>query len=128
MKPLGAKWLVKLYDHLCSNPAIIGRMTFAPNFLKCERTFAPLITNPFVLRIFIFVIDKSIFLCFIWVVMNVRENQCNIPVLKLSFQKILCRCINAQIHCFNLYVQFGGIVTYTRILDFNVYKKSSVIW
>jgi hypothetical protein len=23
MKPLGAKWLVKLYDHLCSNPAII---------------------------------------------------------------------------------------------------------
>ena len=51
MKPLGAKWLVKLYDHLCSNPAIIGRMTFAPNFLKCERTFAPLITNPFVLRI-----------------------------------------------------------------------------
>ena len=23
MKPLGAKWLVKLYDHLCTNPAII---------------------------------------------------------------------------------------------------------
>jgi hypothetical protein len=51
MKPLGAKWLVKLYDHLCSNLAIIGRRTFAPNFQKCERTFAPLITNPFVPRI-----------------------------------------------------------------------------
>ena len=38
MKQLGAKWLVKLYDHLCSNLAIIGRRTFAPNFQKCERT------------------------------------------------------------------------------------------
>jgi hypothetical protein len=51
MKPLGAKWLVKLYDHVCSNPATIGRRTFTPIFLKCERTFAPLITNPFALRI-----------------------------------------------------------------------------
>jgi hypothetical protein len=51
MKPLGDKWLVKLYDHVCSNPAIIGRRTFAPIFLKCESTFAPLITNPFALRI-----------------------------------------------------------------------------
>jgi hypothetical protein len=49
---------------------------------------------------FIFVNDKSILTAstLSGVVTNVRGNLFSIPVLKLSFQKIFCGIINAQIH------------------------------
>jgi hypothetical protein len=42
--------------------SIYGCRTFAPIFLKCESTFAPLITNPFVPRIWPYLYFHRIFI------------------------------------------------------------------